>query len=300
MNYWWVNQKRTFKQAVKAGYLWSPRKNKNGGAYPFYDYMTKVRPGDVVFAFANARIKALAIVNGAHFAKDLPEELKRSDNKWRNEGWAVPVDYHLVDTPLRVSNHMETIGPLLPTKHSPLQDGGKANQAYLFPVPDAMASALLALLDVDQDDLEDWRDAVPLRQLEEDQHIRETVKQQLIQSRKGQGVYRKNVGNVEKVCRVTGTTDAEFLIASHIKPWAKSNNSERLDGNNGLLLAPHVDRLFDRGYISFNDDGSLILSKQLPQVVQEQWNLAQKIPNTPFSDAQVQYLNYHRLMLLRK
>lgn len=300
MAYWWVNQKQTFDRAVKAGYLWSPKTNVKGKTSPFYEHMTQVLPGDVVFAFANARIKAVAIVNGAHYSKDRPEDFTQTDNEWRKDGWAVPVDYHLADSPLKVSDYMAQIGPYLPAKYSPLKQDGKANQAYLFPVPEMMGTELLALLKVDIDDLGDWQDEVTVKEIREDKNLGETEKAQLIKARVGQGIYRKNVSNVEKACRVTGTGDAKFLIASHIKPWAKSTNGERLDGNNGLMLAPHIDRLFDRGYISFEDDGELILSKQLPETVRLNWDVMQKIPRVAFSAAQARYLNYHRNVLLRK
>ena len=55
-------------------------------------------------------------------------------------------------------------------------------------------------------------------------------------------------------------SDPNFLIASHIKPWKVSDNVLRLDGSNGLTLAPRIDRLFDKGYITFSQDGSLFLS----------------------------------------
>ncbi len=300
MAYWWVNQKQTFDRAVKSGYLWSPKTNVEGKTNPFYEHMTQVRPGDVVFAFANTRIRAVAVVNGTHYAKDRPDDFKKTDNEWRKDGWAVPVDYHLMEVPLKVSDHMAKIGPRLPEKYSPLKLDGKANQAYLFPVPEAMATELLALLNVDIDDLGDWQDEVSVKQIKEDNNIAETVRAQLINARVGQGIYRKSVSDIEKSCRVTGTSESKFLIASHIKPWAKSTNDERLDGNNGLMLAPHIDRLFDRGYISFEDDGRLVVSSQLPEAVRLKWDIVQKISNVPFSAAQVHYLNYHRDVLLRK
>ncbi|MEZ5459241.1 MAG: HNH endonuclease signature motif containing protein [Steroidobacteraceae bacterium] len=52
----------------------------------------------------------------------------------------------------------------------------------------------------------------------------------------------------------------EYLIASHAKPWRDSSNDERLDGENGLLLTPTVDHLFDRGFISFEGNGRVIVS----------------------------------------
>lgn len=56
MRYWWVNQNRTFRQEVDGGYLWSPKRNKNGHRNPFYEFMREVSPGDIVFSFCDTRI----------------------------------------------------------------------------------------------------------------------------------------------------------------------------------------------------------------------------------------------------
>jgi predicted restriction endonuclease len=88
--------------------------------------------------------------------------------------------------------------------------------------------------------------------------IGDTQKQQLVQARRGQGIFKANVRLNESKCRFTGVTDPRLLIASHIKPWAISNDREKLDGCNGLLFSPHIDRLFDRGFISFKDDGTVL------------------------------------------
>jgi putative restriction endonuclease len=84
------------------------------------------------------------------------------------------------------------------------------------------------------------------------------------------------------------------LIASHIKPWAKSNNSERLDGNNGLLLAPHADKLFDRGWISFQDNGDILCANDLAARTMQAWGLDPLANVGTFSDHQKVYLAYHR------
>ncbi len=81
-----------------------------------------------------------------------------------------------------------------------------------------------------------------------------------IETRLGQGNYRQGVIALWLKCAVTGFDHIDLLIASHIKPWRESSNLERVDPNNGLLLSPSLDKLFDRGYISFTDDGSLITS----------------------------------------
>lgn len=86
-----------------------------------------------------------------------------------------------------------------------------------------------------------------------------TFREQIVKSRRGQGVFRANVLLRESACRVTGVDDPRHLTASHIKPWRDGTDAERLDGANGLLLSPHVDHLFDKGYISFSSDQSLVV-----------------------------------------
>lgn len=79
-----------------------------------------------------------------------------------------------------------------------------------------------------------------------------TSREQVVTVRAKQDLFRKNLVLVEKECRLSGIADLRFLRASHIKPWARcETGKERVDGHNGLLLAPHADLLFDRGWISF-------------------------------------------------
>lgn len=298
MRYWWVNQKKTFDASFQGGFLWSPKKKKGGYSSPFYDHMTQVQPGDMVFAFANKRIKALAVVTDPHHSQDRPDAFDVPDSEWGKDGWAVPVTYRLLEAPLLVSAHMDRLDPHLPDKYSPLKRNGKANEAYLCPVPQRMADELLALMKVDVDEVSQWREDVPINRaiekIENDRELSPTQKKQLITARLGQGKFRNNVKAIELRCRVTGTSDVNFLIASHIKPWADSDNAERLDGNNGLMLAPHVDRLFDRGFISFEDEGGLIVSPKLPATLLQDWSLEQRQAQQPFNAAQRRYLDYHR------
>ena len=82
----------------------------------------------------------------------------------------------------------------------------------------------------------------------------------LVRARRGQGLFRDRVARIESRCRITGVENPTHLVASHCKPWRDATNEERLDGENGLLLTPTIDHLFDRGFIGFEDDGRLILS----------------------------------------
>ena len=92
----------------------------------------------------------------------------------------------------------------------------------------------------------------------------ETERKGLVTSRVGQGAYRKSILFRWKFkCAVTNYSKKEILIASHIVAWKDSNNEERLDVDNGILLSPTYDALFDQRLISFENNGKIILTKAL-------------------------------------
>lgn len=93
--------------------------------------------------------------------------------------------------------------------------------------------------------------------------LTETEKESIILSRRGQGKYRENLIKIWGKCSISGYTDYRLLVASHIKPWNNSNNTERIDPYNGLLLLPTYDKLFDLGLISFIKNGNILISSQV-------------------------------------
>ncbi len=125
-------------------------------------------------------------------------------------------------------------------------------------------------------------------------------KESLIRARYGHGAFRQHVEEIEGGCRLTGLLDRRHVIASHIKPWRESDDREKLDGFNGLLFSPHVGQLFDRGYISFSDDGQLKVSRHLNPRVLKVWHLAPESKVEPFRAEQCVYLDYHRREVFEK
>jgi HNH endonuclease len=93
--------------------------------------------------------------------------------------------------------------------------------------------------------------------------VPDTEREALTKARIGQGIFRNEVVALWGCCAVTRCSLSRILVASHIVPWRDSTNAERLDPFNGLLLTPNFDRLFDQCLISFSDDGSILLSKNL-------------------------------------
>ncbi|WP_445657917.1 HNH endonuclease [Achromobacter sp. NCFB-sbj8-Ac1-l] len=118
-----------------------------------------------------------------------------------------------------------------------------------------------------------------------------TEKTALIKSRIGQGMFRDRVLLHWTGCAVTGISDTRLLVASHIKPWKKSTNSERLDPWNGLLLSPNLDKAFDRGYITFETNGLIRLSPLLTEASRLGITLSMKIALKPEHE---KYMTHHR------
>lgn len=100
-------------------------------------------------------------------------------------------------------------------------------------------------LQIENADLEVWEHHIESK-IESDRRIPETEREALIVARRGQGLFKQRVMEIETRCRITGVTNPIHLRASHCKLWRDSNNEERLDGENGLLLTPTMDHLFDR------------------------------------------------------
>jgi predicted restriction endonuclease len=128
----------------------------------------------------------------------------------------------------------------------------------------------------------------------QDAVLEETMKASLVLARRGQGKFRKRVAFFEGSCRVTGVSSENLLIASHIKPWASSSNEERLNGHNGLFLSPHIDKLFDTGLMSFENNGAMLFSESLDLNVLERWSIDPTKKVKKFGQDQSYFLAQHR------
>lgn len=124
-----------------------------------------------------------------------------------------------------------------------------------------------------------------------DSKIKETEKTTYINARVGQGIFRKHLIDYWNHCAVTGFSDTRFLVASHIKPWRDSDNNERLDSYNGLLLLPNIDKVFDLGFITFEEQGEIMLSSELHFANVLDISESMKIN---LSDRHQEYMDFHR------
>lgn len=325
--FWWVNHNKTGRQEIDGQYLWSPkteRSSREGERVrsEFYNNMRRASPGDIVLSYFEQAVRYVGRVTDFAFTAPQPPEFGNRGANWSDVGWLLPVFWTPLDPPIRLKTVYDTIKPLLPMKYSPLtRVGGGSQKAYFSAIPPEVFDIVVASAAYSRQALaqggansltfqvvtELLDDAVE-RSIAEDFQLEDTVRTSVIQARRGQGKFRKNVEARERACRLTGITNPTLLIASHIKPWRLCDTAqERLDGMNGLLLTPDADLLFDRGFVSFEDDGEVMVSPRVDredlrrlgfdQLAMERFGVAEApaIWRTEgFGSRQCDYLDYHR------
>lgn len=129
-----------------------------------------------------------------------------------------------------------------------------------------------------------------------DSVLKPTEKEAIIKARIGQGDFRNSlIKKYNGKCIVTGINDTRLLIASHVKPWSVSNNQERIDVENGFLLSPLYDKMFDLGLITFTNDGQIKLSSTIKQNNRITMDIdTEKIHSLGISTRLKANLDYHR------
>lgn len=253
MAFWIVYQGDSWKRARQGGYLWAPKKGE--GPTPFHwTNMDLVEAGDLVFSGVSNAVRAVSQVARRAYTAERPEPDR--DARWSNEGWRIDLTYTDLPTPLPYSDWVPAVLSQLPGRYSPFSATGRPNQGYLFALPNSAGEYLVELL--------------TLRGLEVTAVANaeapppaggETERETLARARMGQGKFRADLmKRWSGRCPLSGVDRPALLRASHIKPWASSNNNERLDPANGLLLSAAYDAAFDALLIGFSDDGDLVLA----------------------------------------
>lgn len=316
MRYWWVNHKQTFRQEFGGGYVWCPKRKQNGALNHFYETMREVRAGDLVLSYANAAVQGFGIAKTDCYSCPRPEDFGATGNLWDKRGWRVDVEFHRFSLPLRTAKFMDRLHRFLPGKYSPIRGDGFGNQgAYFAEISKGLAEAIGQLadpilvgivndtaymdsrqgLELDIPPLIEWEE-IEQKKIEEEIDVQETQRKALIYARRGQGEFKQNVSRYEHACRITQVDNPVHLIASHIKPWRESTNEERLASGNGFLLTPSIDHLFDRGFISFADDGELLISRRADQTSLKRMGVpvGGPIGVGGFNSDQKFFLDYHR------
>lgn len=293
MQYWWVNHRTSYKRELAGGYIWCPQVGDGDRRRESWEVMQLVKPGDLVVSHARQAIQAVGIAQSAPF--DSPPRDGYAANGWNQLGWEVPVLWTALPDRLSPKERIAEIAEWLPNRYSPLKPNGDANMTYLHRIEKGLADWILAASGLGTQTLKDEVEVAEIR----GRNIPAVEKLRLQKARLGQGAYRANLLKVEPKCRLTGTSDPSFLIASHIKPWsACDTDEERMSRHNGFMLAPHVDKLFDRGWISFEDNGDLIVHDRVKTLLSS-WGITYPANVGAFHPRQREFLKVHREEVFR-
>ncbi len=317
MRYWWVNHKQTFRHEFEGGYIWSPKRKRDGSRNRFYDFLREVTPGDVVFSYASGMVQGDGYAMSYCYTCPRPVEFGHIGEAWDVVGWRVDVRFQPFSLPIRPKLHLPILRPLLEHEdYAALRPTGDGLQhVYLTSVSSRLAEVLLglagdsarvfapsaalhdnpaALIECELPVQQEWED-VEQRRIA-NAAIPETTRQALIRARIGQGLFKERVSQVDHACRITFVNNPVHLIGSHIKPWRECSNEERLHGANCLLLTPTADHLFDRGFISFEDSGDVMISPVVDVASLKRMGLHPERPPRPlpFNSDQRHFLDHHR------
>jgi putative restriction endonuclease len=267
VRYWCFRHESDSRYQLAGGYIWLPKR----ASARHTDSILSVAAGDGILSLAHGR--------AGHVGRALEQALGEPGRE--GEGWWLPVDWTRLPA------------PVVPPAPSP---------ARLSEITEALFRDILT-----EAGLPDWPTAPPdephavsnvaASRLDYDAALTASVRDRQVKARRGQSLFRFRVFQIERACRLTGIANPDLLIASHIKPWRLcATTHERLDGANGLLLTPHVDRLFDRGLISFSDEGEVLRAAGLAgdDLARLGLDLACRRNVGPFSPQQQAYLDHHR------
>ena len=223
MRFWWVNHAQTMRQEVSGGYLWSPVTEANGARSQFYDNMRRAGPGDLVLSYANSQVGRIGLIADFAINAPKPAEFGAIGAYWSSAGWLLPVQWLDATLAVRPKALIERLAPLLPKTHSPIRAAtGDGNQkAYLAEVSPAVFDIILEAAQLSLQDFVAlrpadtvssfvrWLDDLAEEKIGEDTSIDQTLREQLIRARRGQGIFRQRVLDIEPICRVTGVDKAK-------------------------------------------------------------------------------------------
>ena len=260
-NYYWVNQGDTYKEELRAGCLWAPNTNSKGSKLSHWETMDLLTPGDIVFNYSKGYLMGFSVVNSTAVPILKPFGAG-TDYSPSQGGRIVFCTYKTATTAVsfnQISSDIVLKDQLSSGTNPVLTNMGKVAQKYLCPISKTSATLLGNLLGEQllTDDAEETSAFSKAAK-----SIAATTVKAIVDARLGQGKFRRDLEEVfGNACPITNLSISPLLRASHIKPWATSTNFERLDPENGILLAAGIDAAFDRGYVSFNPANGILITK---------------------------------------
>lgn len=238
---------------------------------------------------------ALQSVRALHHDRAAFDKVWRGDLEWI-PNWRCPADAFLwLDKPAQLDpRELRGTGKLLTMfgRHTEIDRAEALHMLDFVPGEDRTAHWHRIKAEIESTD----GDAISLdlSALRSRKDLAATTRKQLVDARLGQGRFRRDVESLwGGACAVSSCQLAAVLRASHIVAWSRCDDRQRLDSANGLVLTAELDALFDRGLISFDDSGCMLVSAQVPDTARKLFGLPRPLRKAP-SGRQRRYLADHR------
>ena len=263
MNFYWVNLGESYNEVREHNFLWAPKyyinekgtKIINSG----WKHVPEVCEGDVIICNKDRKIIYVAVATKDAYISHRPKS--RTFGRWEKEGYKIEVDLEILPMPFDINEVKNEIGEFYNDNCDPklITKNNQLSQQYLISLPKSAGAFILdALGDMSLNIQE------KINKLSRKKRQTKTTRDAIIKSRVGQGRFREDVlGLWNNTCPITKVNQPDLLIASHILSWQLSNDEEKLDEYNGFPLSPSVDKLFDRGFISFSNTGEMLISEKI-------------------------------------
>lgn len=297
-----VMQGRTYDQEFERGIIWSPQQDSSGNTPHSWRRMLEVQKGDRVFHYVKGNIVAISLATSACLEAEKPATMSEHE-QWRNDGYLVELNYFELEKPLHIRTNFEDIQPLLPIKYSPLQQNGRGNQGYLYPCNEELALKLLDI--IGEQNIPELNGSqsttgndTGIDNLTSLIAITETEAKTKI--RIGQSQFRHHLLKLwNHKCAICDIDLPQLLRASHAIPWKDSSHEERIDPYNGILLCCNHDELYDKGFITFDQNGSLHISSEIVESDFQKYGLESHIRINIYEKNQ-KYFQWHQKEIFRK
>ncbi|RQO73965.1 hypothetical protein DBR43_00730 [Pedobacter sp. KBW06] len=284
MAYWWVNQGKSFKVEHEGGFIWAPFTNKYTDKTQFHwTNVSEVQEGDIIFSYIDKYIRKVGVALHGYYPFQKPIGYR---DEWSDEGMRVDVEYYPLENWLSIEDIFSSTSQLWTETGGPMpKKGDKSNQGYLFSVPQAAGDIILQKLKVPN--IKNIPILSPKAQ--------KTTKEALVKIRVGQAKFRDDlIKRWFGKCAITNFSGVDLLVASHIKPWAIcEDDRERLDPDNGLLLSPSYNALFDRFLISFDETGKIVKSERIEWDDLKLLDVQKESKIVGLTPGNKKYLKYH-------
>lgn len=294
MNFFWVNLGKTYREVLDHNFLWAPAYLKNSKGTESVNAGWKpvptVRKGDVIFCNANGRLIYTAVATKDAYSSPRPDT--RSFEEWSADGYRIDVHLTVLEQKVPHAVFKDEFYDRFNSDCMPMvfTVEREVSQKYMCAI--SAAAGLLLLKHVSQKDTES---IVLSSESAGSMGKVGSSRQTVTKARVGQQAFRREVlAYWQNTCPITGVDLPELLTASHIYPWELSSPQEKVDVFNGLALSPAIDRLFDRGVISFDDSGKLLLNNYFPQSLLVKLGVSPSARLKNITANHAKYLKKHR------